>query len=92
MNRALILQTLRELRARRREVQAELARAEAQAGHITDHDLERYHLGMVTEEPELARIEEHYLGCPECAERAEQIAGYVDATRAAIINGNFDLE
>lgn len=58
MNRALILQTLRELRARRREVHEELARAEAQAGHITDHDLERYHLGIVTEEPELARIEE----------------------------------
>jgi hypothetical protein len=92
MNRELILQTLRELRARRREVQEKLARAEAQAGHITDHDLERYHVGMVTEEPEVARIEEHYLGCPECAERAEQIADYVDAMRAAIINGNFDLE
>jgi hypothetical protein len=47
---------------------------------------------MVTEEPDLARIEEHYLSCPECAERAEQIADYVDATRAAIIDGNFDLE
>ena len=35
--------------------------------HISDHDLERYHLGMVTDEEELAAIEEHYLGCPECA-------------------------
>jgi hypothetical protein len=55
--------------------------------HISDHDLERYHLGMVTDEAELTRLEEHYLGCPECAGRAEELAGYVDAIRAAIIIG-----
>jgi hypothetical protein len=60
--------------------------------HISDHDLERYHLGMVTDEPKLAAIEEHYLGCPECAKRAEESAGYVDAIRAGIVKGNFDLE
>src|SRR5438045_3536699 len=29
--------------------------------HIDDHDLERYHLGMVTDETELAQFEEHML-------------------------------
>jgi hypothetical protein len=60
--------------------------------HISDHDPERFHLGMVTDEAELAALEEHYLGCPECAERAEESAQYVDTMRAAIITGNFDLE
>ena len=60
--------------------------------HISDHDLERYHLGMVTDEDELAALEEHYLGCPECAKRAKESAGYVDAIRAGIMKGNFDLE
>jgi hypothetical protein len=60
--------------------------------HIPDHDLERYHLGMIVDEAELAPFEEHLLGCPECAERAEQAADYVDTMRAAIIKGNFDLK
>jgi anti-sigma factor RsiW len=59
--------------------------------HISDHDLERYHLGMVIEGPELPQVEEHLLACPECVERAEQGAAYVDALRAAIIAGNSDL-
>ena len=59
-------------------------------GHLSDHDLERYHLGMVTCEAELARIEEHYLGCPRCAQRAQEAADYVDALRAGIIKGNYD--
>jgi len=59
--------------------------------HLTDHDLERYHLGMVLDESELAEIEEHFLGCPECAARAEEAAGYVDALRRTIIEGGFDL-
>jgi hypothetical protein len=59
--------------------------------HISDHDLERYHLGMVTDEEELAVLEEHLLGCPECAELAEETAQYVDTIRAPIIAGDFDL-
>jgi len=59
--------------------------------HISDHDLERYHLGMVVDEAELTAVEEHLLACPECAERAEQAAQYVDTLRAAIIAGDFDL-
>jgi len=33
----------------------------ADAGHISDHDLERYLLGMVTQEEKLAPLEEHLL-------------------------------
>jgi len=45
-------------------------------------DLERYHLGMVVDKVELAALEEHVLACPECAERAEEGAVYVDTMRA----------
>ena len=38
---------------------------------ISDHDLERYDLGMV-QEPELAALEEPILGCAACAERAKE--------------------
>jgi len=59
--------------------------------HISDHDLERYYLGMVTMEEELARLEEHLLCCPACVERAEETDGYVDLIRRAIILGDYDL-
>jgi hypothetical protein len=51
--------------------------------HLSQHDLERYHLGMVKDESELAPLEEHILSCYHCARRAEEIADYVDAMRAA---------
>jgi hypothetical protein len=60
--------------------------------HISDEDLGRYHLGMVTDESELAPLEEHLLGCPRCVERAEEAATYVDTLRATMITGNFDLD
>jgi hypothetical protein len=53
--------------------------------HITDHDLERYYLGMVKHETELAALEEHILACPPCAERADEAQDYVDAIRVAAI-------
>jgi len=52
--------------------------------HISDHDLERYYLGMVTDEQELAHLEEHILCCASCTERAEQTQDYVDAMRIAL--------
>ena len=58
--------------------------------HISDHDLERYHLGMMVHEAELAPLEEHLLGCPGCIERAEETGAYVDTLRAALITGSFD--
>ena len=54
-----------------------------QWNHITDHDLERYYLGMVKDETELSALEEHLLACGSCAKRAEQAQDYVDAMRAA---------
>jgi len=51
--------------------------------HISDHDLERYYLGMVTDEGELASLEEHLLWCAWCVERAEQTQDYVDVMRVA---------
>jgi len=51
--------------------------------HISDHNLERYYLGMVKDEAELAPLEEHILACASCAERADEAQDYVDAMRAA---------
>ncbi len=53
------------------------------AEHISDHDLERYYLGMVPDEDELEHLEEHLLCCPPCVERAEETQDYVDAMRVA---------
>jgi anti-sigma factor RsiW len=60
--------------------------------HISDEDLERYYLGKVTDESELAPLEEHLLACSLCVERAEEAQDRVNAIRAAIIEGGFDLE
>ena len=60
--------------------------------HISDDDLERYHLGMVKDDAELATIEEHLLWCLPCVEAAMQAVQYVEAMRVALIRGNFDLE
>jgi hypothetical protein len=51
--------------------------------HISDHDLERYYLGMVTTESELVHVEEHILACPSCAIPADEARDYVDAIRVA---------
>ncbi len=53
--------------------------------HISDHDLERYYLGMITEKDELATVEEHLLACPSCVDRAEQVQDFVDAMRRALL-------
>ena len=65
---------------------------EMKHSHISDHDLERYYLGMVTDEPELASLEEHLLACPECVSRAEESDRTIDMIRRALILGNHDLE
>ena len=60
--------------------------------HLSDHDLERLYLGLVKDEAELAIIEGHLLVCSDCIDAAEEAAQYVDDLRAAIINGNLDLD
>jgi Bifunctional DNA primase/polymerase, N-terminal len=57
----LVALTLRDLRAKKEWVARDLTELYGNLpGHIDDHDLERYHLGMVTES-ELAPLEEHLL-------------------------------
>ena len=54
--------------------------------HISDHDLERYYLGLVKNKTELAAMEEHILACGSCAERAAEAQDYVDALRGAALD------
>ena len=54
--------------------------------HPSEHDLERYHLGMIHDEVELAPVEDHLLACGDCATRAAEAADYVDAVRAVSRN------
>jgi len=58
--------------------------------HVSDHDLERYYLGQIVSEDEVARVEDHLIGCGECAERAAEAQDYVDAMRRGIIEGDYD--
>jgi anti-sigma factor RsiW len=60
--------------------------------HISETALEEYHLGKIPEGRRLAKLEEHLLACPRCADRAEKAAQYVDTMRAAIVSGNFDWD
>ena len=48
-------------------------------------------MGLVTSKRELRLIENHIIMCALCAERADEVAQYVDVIRAAIIAGDFDL-
>lgn len=60
--------------------------------HISDDDLERYYLGLMTGESELTLIEEHLLCCAACVYRMEEMQDYIDAIRAGLIRGRYDLE
>jgi anti-sigma factor RsiW len=53
--------------------------------HISNHNLERRYLGMITDESESAPLEEHLLACPACVEPAESTQDYMDALRAALV-------
>ena len=84
MDMKIMAKTIRDLRARRERVTRVVATICTKLpGHICHHDLERYHLGMVKDEAELAALEEHLLWCGACVDRAEATARYVDAVRAA---------
>jgi len=60
--------------------------------HITDQDLERYYLGMIRDDTELAPLEEHLLACEACLDRVEETQELVDFIRAGIILGNYNLD
>jgi hypothetical protein len=55
------------------------------SNHLDDHDLERYYLGQIEDQEELAHLEEHYLNCPCCAERVAEIEDEVDAIQVALL-------
>jgi hypothetical protein len=69
----------------------ELPFVRLRAGHISDHDLERYYLGTIGDEKDLGVLEEHLLICPECVERADESDAYVDRIRAAIVDAGLDV-
>ena len=54
--------------------------------HISDHDAERYYLGMVTEEEQLAALEEHLLWCHGCLDLVQETEDYVDTVRVGLLN------
>ena len=84
MDEKIMAEAIHNLRTRRELVTQELDGIyDRLPGHISDHDLERYYLGMVKEEAELAPLEEHLLWCGGCIDRGEATAQYVDTVRAA---------
>jgi hypothetical protein len=56
--------------------------------HLSVDDLERYYLGMVKDQGELASLEEHLLWCHYCVGRAEAVEDFVDAIRVALLRVN----
>jgi hypothetical protein len=77
-------QILARLRLRRERLMETLWAAAVKADHPLEEALERYHLGRITDEAELAPLEEHLLACPVCVRRAEWVADYLDTLRAAL--------
>ena len=56
--------------------------------HISTHDAERYYLGMVTTDEELAPLEEHLLWCHGCLDLVLEIEDYVDTIRVGLLNAS----
>jgi hypothetical protein len=53
--------------------------------HISEHDLERYYLGQIADEAELAPIEEHLSWCDECLDSVTEAEWFVDDIRVALL-------
>jgi hypothetical protein len=56
--------------------------------HISVHNAERYYLGMVTEEEELAVLEEHLLWCHGCLDLVQEMEDYVDTIQVGLLRVN----
>jgi len=52
--------------------------------HLSDDDLERYAMGAVKDEGELAALEGHLLVCGQCIQRAEREQENIKTIRAAL--------
>ena len=82
-NMKLVTEAIARLRTELEHIEHDIAAVYAQMpDHVSEDDLERYHLGMVKDD-ELAALEEHLLWCVPCIDRAEENAQYVDTIRAA---------
>jgi hypothetical protein len=53
--------------------------------HISEHNLERYYLGQITDEAELAPLEKHLLLCQECLDSVIEAEWLVDNIRVALL-------
>ena len=53
-------------------------------GHISEHNLERFVLGMVKDESELELLEQHLLVCAECIGRADETFHYVGTMKRGL--------
>ena len=62
------------------------AAATTDTDHISELDLERYYLGMVTAEAERVPLKDHISACGSCTERAEAVQDFVDMLRVALLN------
>ena len=54
------------------------------AEHISDDELERLILGRITDEAELAPLEEHLLVCHECIARGGGTLEFAETMRTAL--------
>jgi anti-sigma factor RsiW len=54
------------------------------SSELSDEDLERYVLGRILAGDELIQMEEHLVGCPACAERAEAMTGSITSLIKAL--------
>jgi len=66
--------------------------ASAEAGHPSEDLLERYVIGVVRDESELAPLEEHLLACPSCVARTERMEDYIWSIYGLNAKGNFEFE
>ena len=56
----------------------------ADSAHPSENDLERYAMGALRDESELASLEEHLLACPACVARTEALEDYVWSIRPSL--------
>lgn len=62
--------------------------------HLSDDDLERYLMGQIPDDAELAQVEEHVIACVACQKRAEAMGDYITAMKEAlkVANGGDDAK
>jgi len=63
----------------------------ANAMHPSEDDLERYAMGVLRDQYELASLEEHLLACPTCVARTEALEDYVWKIRPSLRQSLIDV-